>query len=59
MQPDDISGVEIRGARGEKSILLPIPGDPEFRDLVDAWPTLPAAIKAGIMAMVRAVGTDE
>jgi hypothetical protein len=28
--------------------------DPEMAAVVDAWPTLPAAIKAGILAMIRA-----
>jgi hypothetical protein len=27
---------------------------PELRAVIDAWPTLPEAIRAGIMAMVRA-----
>lgn len=30
------------------------PFDPELAAVVDAWPTLPGAIKAGILAMVRA-----
>jgi hypothetical protein len=30
------------------------PMDPELAAVVDAWPALPAAIKAGILAMVRA-----
>jgi hypothetical protein len=28
--------------------------DPELAALVDIWPTLPEAIRAGILAMVRA-----
>jgi hypothetical protein len=27
---------------------------PDLADVVNAWPTLPAAIRAGIMAMVNA-----
>ena len=27
---------------------------PDLADVVDAWPTLPEAIRAGIVAMVRA-----
>ena len=30
------------------------PIDPDLQALVDAWLTLPAAVKAGILAMVRA-----
>ena len=29
------------------------PTDPDLRHLIDAWPTLPAAVKAGIVAMVK------
>jgi len=32
------------------------PIDPEFAAVVNAWPALPEAIKAGILAMVRATG---
>jgi hypothetical protein len=30
--------------------------DPGLAALIDAWPTLPDAIRAGILAMVRAAG---
>lgn len=30
------------------------PPDPDLAAVVDAWPALPAAIKAGILAMIRA-----
>ncbi len=29
---------------------------PELRTIIDAWPALPDAIKAGILAMVRTAG---
>lgn len=29
---------------------------PELRAIIDAWPTLPEAIKAGILALVRTAG---
>jgi len=32
------------------------PSDPHLAALIDAWPTLPDAIRAGILAMVRAAG---
>ena len=32
-----------------------LPDDPGLAAVVDAWPDLPEAIKAGIVAMVKAV----
>jgi hypothetical protein len=32
----------------------PVIADADLRSIVDAWPTLPDALKAGIVAMVRA-----
>jgi hypothetical protein len=34
--------------------LLPEDADPDLTAVVDAWPTLPEALKAGILAMVKA-----
>ena len=34
----------------------PMVADAELAALVEAWPTLPAPIKAGILAMLRAAG---
>ena len=31
---------------------------PELADVLTAWPTLPAAVRAGIVAMVRASAAD-
>jgi hypothetical protein len=42
----------IPGAVGEN----PRPIDPDLAALIDAWPTLPAPLKTGIMAMVKAAG---
>jgi hypothetical protein len=33
-----------------------LPTDPDLAAIVDAWPALPAALKAGIVAMIRAAG---
>jgi hypothetical protein len=30
--------------------------DPDLARIVDAWPTLPEAVRAGIVAMVKATG---
>jgi len=32
---------------------------PELRVLIDRWPTLPEAIRAGIVAMVQSAGATE
>lgn len=32
------------------------PGDPALATVIDAWPTLPQAIRDGILAMVKAAG---
>jgi hypothetical protein len=34
-----------------------LPDDPALAAVVDAWPKLPDAIKAGILAMVKAAGS--
>ena len=34
------------------------PADAELQRLIDAWPTLPHAVRAGIMAMVKATETQ-
>jgi hypothetical protein len=47
----DQSGAEC-GALGAQNAPL----DPDLAAVVDAWPALPAAIKAGILAMVQAAG---
>ena len=44
----------VRLAEGESS---PLPYD--LQTIIDHWPTLPDALKAGILAMVRAVKNSE
>jgi hypothetical protein len=44
----DQSGAECGALDAPKA-----PFDPELAAVVDAWPALPAAIKAGILAMIR------
>jgi len=41
------------GSSAAKCAALPV-NDPEFAHVVSAWPTLPEAIRVGILAMVRA-----
>jgi len=35
------------------------PSDPDLAAIVKAWPALPAALKAGILAMVKASGGEQ
>jgi hypothetical protein len=44
------------GAESGALALQTFPIDPALAALIDAWPTLPEAIRAGIQAMVRAAG---
>jgi hypothetical protein len=41
----------------ESSPALPVyfPSDPELLRLIDAWPALPAPLRAGILAMIDSV----
>ena len=34
-------------------------GDPDLTAIVSAWPTLPHALRAGIVAMVKAAGSAQ
>jgi len=43
------SGAECGAVAARKA-----PLDPDLAAVVDAWPALPAAIKAGILAMISA-----
>jgi hypothetical protein len=50
---------DSHGAHGgahsvEKQPATAVPADPELAAVMAAWPTLPAALKAGILAMVAA-----
>ena len=42
------------GALGGDSVEKHAPADPDLAALITAWPTLPAALKSGIVAMVKA-----
>jgi hypothetical protein len=48
--------VDFGQGGAESGALVPEPAaiDPDLAAVVDAWPTLPAAIKAGILAMIGA-----
>ena len=46
---EDVGGAESGAVDTEKA-----PVDPDLARLIDGWPGLPEAAKAGIVAMVRA-----
>ena len=54
MQESVKSGAQ-RGAPDWKSP-PPLSNDPDLAAIVDIWPSLPPALKTGILAMVKAVG---
>jgi integrase len=50
----EVLGGKIRGTEGANSPISTIKMDADLRAVAEAWETLPAALKAGILAMVRA-----
>jgi hypothetical protein len=44
----------VRPCGATESATDPLAGDPDFKEVIDAWPALPETVKAGIVAMVRA-----
>jgi len=46
----------VPGLPGSKSAAVAADISQDLQALIDAWPALPDAIKAGILAMVRAAG---
>jgi hypothetical protein len=38
----------------DPALAVSLPFDPELARIVGAWPTLPAALRAGILAMIEA-----
>jgi hypothetical protein len=49
-------GPSESGARSGALAMQSGPIDPDLASVIDAWPTLPEAIRAGILAMIRAAG---
>jgi len=54
---------KLKGKRGSSATCQQIASSdaeipPDLQALIDAWPSLPEAIKAGILAMVKAAGGD-
>jgi len=59
--PVNIEENALHGSSAAKSAALfdATPDDPELREVVEAWGALPAALRAGILAMVRQSGSGE
>src|SRR5207244_2718232 len=38
--------------------IAPTPADPRLTTILDSWPTLPEALRAGILAMIEAARID-
>ena len=51
---DTTDSSSIRPLTATQNATRLLPDDPGLATVVDAWPVLPEAIKAGIVAMVRA-----
>src|SRR5687768_10189935 len=41
-------------AKASVAVSPPVPADADLRAILEAWPALPVAVRAGILAMVRA-----
>lgn len=53
--PEDAAHLDPGGAKsGALDESKPIINDPALTAVIDAWPTLPNVIRAGILAMIRA-----
>jgi site-specific recombinase XerC len=48
------TSVPIRPQTATQNATRALPDDADLTDVIDAWPALPEAVKAGIMAMVKA-----
>jgi hypothetical protein len=55
-EPKDTLRKTAKSARGPALIHAIDPTDADLTSLIAAWPTIPAAIRAGIVAMVKATG---
>jgi len=49
---------QVIGAGGAKSGALGPEITPEVAEVLNAWPTLPPPVRAGILAMIRAAGNS-
>jgi hypothetical protein len=45
---------QTAGAKASLAVCPPVPANADLRAVVEAWPTLPPGLRAGILAIVRA-----
>ena len=57
--PSDRAARSACAAPGPENAPQTTDSDPDLAKVTDAWPTLPEAVKAGIVAMVKAVRPEE
>jgi hypothetical protein len=53
-KPEDLAAGAAKASAG---LSLPVDADHDLQVIVKAWPKLPKAMRAGIMAMVKAAET--
>jgi hypothetical protein len=59
LQQDATACDHLRSPSATKNATRALPDDPDLAAVVTAWPSLPEAIRAGILAMVRASAPDQ
>jgi hypothetical protein len=52
--PGNREGLVTGAAKASAGLSVPVEADHDLQVIVNAWATLPKAIRAGIMAMVKA-----
>ncbi len=53
-----VTAFDLGGVKAALGELAECPIDPDLTDVANAWPTLPAALRAGIVAMVNASASN-
>ena len=53
--PENADTCESCPARVASGVAFLVESDPDFALVADRWPTLPEALRAGIVAMIRAI----
>jgi hypothetical protein len=51
---EQIGFLKSGAPKASPTLFPPVVAEPDLRAVVEAWPTLPDAIKAGMLAMVKA-----